>query len=150
MNKYKKGYTTGVFDLFHVGHLNVLKNSKSYCDQLVVGITTDELVLKRKNKIPFIPFYERVDIVSSCRYVDLVIPQNDMDKLLIVKELGCDVVFVGDDWKGHPSWIEYEEEFNKIGVDVIYLEYTAYTSSTKLQEIINDAIKQKNKASLCY
>lgn len=138
---YKKGYTTGVYDLFHIGHLNIIRNAKRYCEELVVGVSTDDLVKKRKNKTPFIPFIERVEIVATNMYVDNVVKQDDMNKLGMVKSLECDVVFVGNDWEGHPTWIEYEKEFNQIGVDVVYLAHTDHTSSTKLQQILNLKIK---------
>lgn len=137
MKKYKKGYTSGVYDMFHIGHLNILKNAKEYCDYLVVGITTDELCYKRKKKFPMINFNDRIEIVRSIRYVDQVVPQEDMDKLSMVKKLQCDVVFVGSDWKGTPSWDEYEKQFKEIGVDVIYLPHTDGISSTILREKIS-------------
>ena len=134
--KYKIGYTTGVFDMFHVGHLNILRRAKSLCDYLVVGVTTDELCKSRKNKLPIINETERMEIVEAIRYVDRVIPQTNMDKFNIVKELNADVVFVGSDWKGSPSWIQYEKEFRKIGCVVEYLDHTEGISSTILRERI--------------
>ena len=93
------GYTAGVYDLFHIGHLNLLKNAKGMCDKLIVGITVDELV-SYKNKKAFIPYEERIEMVRACRYVDAVVPQEDMDKLTMCRKLGASYLFVGDDWYG--------------------------------------------------
>lgn len=136
--KYKVGYTTGVFDMFHIGHLNILQRSKDYCDQLIVGVTTDNLCFTRKNKYPIINEQERAAIVESIKYVDKVIFQSDMDKFKIVKKIGADVVFVGSDWQGTPSWIEYEKQFKSIGVDVVYLQHTDGISSTILRDKLNN------------
>ena len=99
MKKYKIGYTTGVFDLFHIGHLNILKRAKEQCDYLIVGVSTDELVKLYKNKTPVIPFNERVAIVEAIKYVDKVVTQTSMDKLVAWNELHFDAMFHGDDWK---------------------------------------------------
>lgn len=134
--KYKIGYTTGVFDMFHVGHLNILRRAKEECEYLIVGVTTDELCFKRKQKYPIIPQQERVAIVSAIKYVDKVVLQENMDKLTAVQKQGADVVFVGGDWKGTPSWDEYEKQFAKFGCEVCYLEHTDGISSTILREKI--------------
>ena len=138
MKKYNKGYTTGVFDMFHIGHLNILKSAKSMCTQLVVGVTTDDLCFKRKNKYPIICQEDRVKIVEAIKYTDEVVLQTDMDKVSAVKKLGCDAVFVGSDWKGTKAWIEYEKEFNAIGCEVVYLDHTDGISSTILREKLNN------------
>lgn len=135
MKKYKIGYTTGVFDMFHVGHLNILQNAKKYCDFLIVGVTTDELV-SYKNKKAIIPFEERLRIVENIKCVDKVVPQINMNKIEAWNNLLFDVVFVGDDWKGTLKWNEIESEFNKINVDVIYFPYTKGTSSTMLRDTL--------------
>lgn len=135
--KYKIGYTTGVFDMFHIGHLNILRRAKDLCDLLIVGVTSDELCQKRKNKLPIICEEERVAIVEAIRYVDKVVSQTDMDKLSAVRELGADAVFVGSDWKGTPSWNEYEKEFASVGCSVVYLDHTDGISSTILRERMN-------------
>ena len=137
VKKYKKGYTTGVFDMFHIGHLNILRRAKEQCDFLIVGVTTDKLCYDRKNKYPIIKEADRVAIVEAIRYVDYVVYQFDMDKLRAVRDLGCDVVFVGSDWQGTDAWIKYEREFNNIGVDVVYLSHTDGISSSILKEKIN-------------
>ena len=137
MKKYKIGYTTGVFDLFHIGHLNILKKAKEQCEFLIVGVTTDELCKKRKNKVPIICEKERIEIVRAIKYVDKVVEQVDMDKLAMIKRYGVDVVFVGSDWKGTPSWKQYEKEFAKEDCEVIYLDYTDGISSKILRKRLN-------------
>lgn len=131
------GYTTGVYDMFHIGHLNILKKAKEQCDYLIVGVTTDELCFSRKNKYPVINQYERLQIIDSIRYVDKAVFQTDMDKLKAVKKYNVNKVFVGSDWKGTPSWNEYEKEFSKLGCTVVYLDHTDGISSTILRERLN-------------
>ena len=135
--KYRIGYTTGVFDMFHIGHLNILKRAKEQCECLIVGVTTDKLCFDRKQKHPIIPENDRVAIVESIRYVDKVVLQTDMNKFNVVKQNNCDAVFVGSDWKNTPSWIEYEKEFAKIGCTVVYLDHTEGISSSILRERLN-------------
>ncbi len=129
------GYTTGVYDLFHIGHLNLLRNAKSMCDKLIVGITTDELV-GYKNKKAVIPFHERMEIVRNIRFVDAVIPQENMDKLAMHDKLKFDIMFVGDDWFATPKWQKIDEEFAKRGVRIVYFPYTQGTSSTLLNNVL--------------
>ncbi len=136
MKKYKIGYTTGVYDMFHIGHLNILRRAKEQCDYLIVGVTTDELCYKRKNKYPIINEKERMEIVKAIRYVDEVVPQKDMDKIKPVVDNNVDVVFVGSDWQGTPQWNEYEKQFKEVGCDVVYLSHTDGISSTLLREKI--------------
>ena len=131
------GYTTGVFDLFHIGHLNILKRAKQLCDTLIVGVTVDELVYKRKNRIPVIPFNERCEIVEAIRYVDKVVPQKSMDKLEAWKRYNFDVMFVGGDWKGTDAWKVIENQMESVGTEVIYFPYTKTTSSTLINEYLN-------------
>lgn len=135
--KYKIGYTTGVFDMFHIGHLNILRRAKEQCDYLIVGVTTDALCEARKNKRPIICESDRVAIVEAIRYVDRVVLQEDMDKLAAVRELKADAVFVGSDWKGTPEWAEYERQFAEVGCTVVYLDHTEGISSTVLRERMN-------------
>ena len=132
--KYKIGYTTGVYDMFHIGHLNILRRAKELCETLIVGVTTDELCYKRKHKYPIINELERMEIVSAIRYVDKVVAQVDMNKIQIVKKYNIDVVFVGSDWKGTDSWNQYEKEFNEVGCTVVYLNHTDGISSSILRE----------------
>ena len=129
------GYTAGVFDLFHIGHLTLLKNAKALCDKLIVGVTVDELVLY-KGKHAMIPFSDRAEIVRSIKYVDAVVPQYDMDKLAACKKLGATVLFVGDDWYGTEKWKQYEEEFSREGIKIVYFPYTKGISSTKITEAL--------------
>lgn len=138
MKKYKVGYTTGVFDLFHIGHLNILRRAKEQCDCLIVGVSTDELVQTYKHKLPVIPFSERIQIVEAIKYVDKVVPQISMDKMQAWKELRFDAMFHGDDWKNSPMYNTYEKQFAEVGVSIVFLPHTQGTSSTevakKLQE----------------
>ena len=133
----KIGYTTGVFDLFHIGHLNILKRARLECDHLIVGITTDELSESAKNKKPFIPFQERMDLVEAVKYVDEVVPQTSYDKMEAWNNLKFDKMFVGDDWKGSDQWNTIEDEFAQVGVEIIYFPYTTHTSSTILRDILS-------------
>ena len=138
MNNKVIGYTTGVFDMFHIGHLNILRRAKEYCDYLIVGVSTDELVIKEKDKSPIVPFSERMSIVEAIKYVDEVVPQIDKDKLAAYHRLGgrFNRMFVGSDWQGTPKWAEYEKQFAPLGVEIIYFPYTQGTSSTILREKI--------------
>ncbi|MCI9663463.1 MAG: adenylyltransferase/cytidyltransferase family protein [Lachnospiraceae bacterium] len=129
------GYTTGVYDLFHIGHLNLLKNAKGLCDKLIVGVTVDDLVAY-KGKHPMIPFEDRIEIVRSIRYVDAAVPQYDMDKLKACKELGATVLFVGDDWYGTDKWKAYEKEFNEEKIKIVYFPYTKGISSTQITKAL--------------
>jgi len=133
----KIGYTTGVFDLFHIGHLNILKRARLECDHLIVGITTDELSESAKNKKPFIPFQERMDLVEAVKYVDEVVPQTSYDKMEAWNNLKFDRMFVGDDWKGSDQWNIIEDKFAQVGVEIIYFPYTTHTSSTILRDVLS-------------
>ena len=130
------GYTTGVYDLFHIGHLNLLRNANGMCDKLVVGVTVDELV-SYKGKEAFIPFEDRIEIVRSIDCVDAAVPQYDMDKLKACKELGATVLFVGDDWYGTDKWNEYQRQFDKEGIKIVYFPYTRGVSSTKINNALS-------------
>ena len=134
------GYTTGVFDMFHIGHLNIIKASKEKCDYLIVGVSTDELVKKEKNKTPVIPFEERIEIVSSLKYVDQVVPQINKNKLEAWEKYHFNRMFVGDDWKGTSAWNYYEVQFQPLGVEIIYLPHTDGISSTILTEYVKNHI----------
>lgn len=137
MKKYKVGYTTGVYDMFHIGHLNILKRAKEQCEQLIVGVTTDELCYSRKQKYPIINEKDRMAIVAEMRCVDKVVPQADMNKVKAVQQYGADAVFVGSDWKGTPAWNQYEKEFAAVGCTVVYLDHTDGISSTILRDRLN-------------
>jgi glycerol-3-phosphate cytidylyltransferase len=134
--QYKIGYTAGVFDLFHVGHLNILKRAKEQCEYLVVGVSTDELVMEYKNQLPIIPYHERMEIVEGIKYVDMVVSQVNRDKFSAWEALQFDVMFVGDDWKGSPLFSEVEKKFNLVGVEIIYFPYTQGVSSTIVKQKI--------------
>ena len=139
MKRYKKGYTSGVYDMFHIGHLNILKNAKKYCEYLIVGVSTDIVVEDNKNKKPIIPFADRCSIVESIKYVDEVIPQLNYgidSKIQTVKQFKIDVMFVGSDWKGTEKWNLLEKRLKEIGCDVIYLPHTDGISSSQLVEKI--------------
>lgn len=136
------GYTAGVFDLFHIGHLNLLKNAKGMCDKLVVGVTVDELVLY-KGKKALIPFEDRIEIVRSIKYVDAVVPQYDMDKLSACKKLKANILFVGDDWYATEKWKQYEHELTNEGIKIVYFPYTKGISSTIINETLNQAREKK-------
>ncbi len=140
------GYTTGVFDLFHIGHLNIIKKAKENCDYLIVGVTTDEEVERIKNMKPLIPFEERIEIVRALKYVDIAVPENNSDKIIAWEQLKYNRVFKGSDWKGTPKWLEYEKFFNSVNVEVVYFPYTDGTSSTKLRDYINgkDLLKKRD------
>ena len=131
------GYTAGVFDMFHIGHLNLLKNAKGMCDKLVVGVTTDNLV-SYKGKQALIPFEDRREIIRSIRYVDAVVSQEDMDKLSMCKKIGATILFVGDDWYNTDKWQAYEEEFKRAGIQIVYFPYTKGVSSTQISKVLKD------------
>ncbi len=131
------GYTTGVFDMFHIGHLNIIKRAKEQCDFLIVGVSTDELVQKDKNKTPIIPFCDRCAIVEALKYVDKVVPQEDKNKFGAWEKYGFNKMFVGSDWKGTPQWVKFEEQFAPVGVEIVYLDHTDGISSTILRDRLN-------------
>lgn len=128
------GYTTGVFDLFHIGHLNILRRARAECDHLIVGVTTDELSMSRKQKTPVIPFEERVEIVRHIDFVDEAVEQDTMDKFSAWEKHKFHRMFVGDDWKGTPQWDKLEAQFASVSVEIVYFPYTAHTSSTMIRE----------------
>lgn len=133
------GYTTGVYDMFHIGHLNVIKHAKEQCDYLIVGVSVDELVQKEKNKTPIIPYEERAAIVGAIKYVDRVVPQLDKNKVEAWNKYHFQKMFVGSDWKGTPQWKKFEEDFAPLGVEIVYLPHTDGISSTQLRENIKNA-----------
>ena len=136
----KKGYTTGVFDLFHIGHLNIIRRAKEMCDYLIVGVSTDELVKSYKNKTPIIPYEERRSIVESIKYVDEVVQQSSLDKIAAQALYKFDVMFHGDDWENNPLYQETTEKFNEIGVEIVLFPYTVGTASTLLSEVLYKAL----------
>ena len=139
------GYTTGVYDMFHIGHLNIIKHAKEQCDYLIVGVSTDELVLKEKNKRPIISFSERWAIVEAIKYVDKVVPQYDKNKYSAWEKYHFNKMFVGSDWKGTLQWNEFEKQFGPLNVEIVYLDHTEGISSTILRDrLIED---KKNELS---
>lgn len=137
------GYTTGVYDMFHIGHLNIIKKAREQCDYLIVGVSTDELVQKEKSKTPVIPFDERAAIVSALKYVDMVVEQSDKDKFSAWKKYKFNKMFVGSDWQGTPQWKKYEEQLLPIGVEIVYLPHTDGISSTDLTKLIKTMLDVK-------
>jgi glycerol-3-phosphate cytidylyltransferase len=127
------GYTAGVFDLFHIGHLTLLEEASRHCDELIVGVTTDELSTSYKHKTPVIPYEERAAIVGALRCVDEVIPQHSMDRWSVWENRHFEVTIVGDDWKGSDLWNCYEQRFAEVGVHVVYVPYTVHISSSLLR-----------------
>ena len=140
--KYKIGYTTGVFDMFHIGHLNILKRAKEQCEYLIVGVSTDELVQSYKHKNPVIKFEERCAIVGAIKYVDKVVAQTSLDKMEAYKAQKFDVMFHGSDWKGSDMYDKIVKEFALVGVDVVFLPHTDGISSTLIREKANKACKE--------
>jgi glycerol-3-phosphate cytidylyltransferase len=138
MKKHKTGYTTGVYDLFHIGHLNIIKRAKEMCEYLIVGVSTDELVLNYKGQSPVISFDERFEIVSSIKFVDKVVVQSSMDKLAAWHEHKFDVIFHGDDWKNSDIYKQAEAELRKHGVEFVYFPYTQTTSSTLIAQYLRN------------
>ena len=133
----KIGYAAGAFDLFHVGHLNILKHAKSQCDYLIAGVVSDEMLIQNKGITPVIPLAERLEIVSHISYVDQARAEVVPDKLDTWREVGFDVFFKGDDWRDTDKGRRLEAEFAEVGVDVVYFPYTAHTSSSKLRRILD-------------
>ena len=133
MKKYKIGYTQGVYDMFHIGHLNLLNHAKEYCDILIVGVNSDKLVQSYKNKLPVIPQEERRIIVENIKAVDRCIIAESLDKISVWNELHFDAVFIGDDWKGNPRWEKTRQELAAYGADVVFLPHTDGISSTMLR-----------------
>ena len=136
MKKYRIGYTTGVYDMFHIGHLNIIKKAKEQCEYLIVGVSTDEVVKSYKHKKPIIPFDERYAIIEALKYVDKVVPQTNMNKMEAWKQLHFDAIFHGTDWKGSEMYNKMITEFNQIGVDIVFLPHTEGVSSTLLSEVL--------------
>lgn len=136
MRKYKVGYTTGVYDMFHIGHLNILKKAKEQCEYLIVGVSTDECVESYKHKTPIIPFAERIAIIEALQCVDKAVPQVNMNKMNAWREFRFNALFHGSDWKGSDIYNKVIEELAEVGVDVVFLPYTEGISSTLLSEVL--------------
>lgn len=141
MKKCRIGYTQGVYDMFHIGHLNLLNNAKKYCDVLIVGVNSDSLVQEYKHKTPVMGEQERRLIVENIKAVDRCVIATTLDKVKIHKQLGFDVIFIGDDWKGNSRWRQTEEEMKRIGAEVFYLPYTDGVCSTDLRSIEENKVE---------
>jgi len=137
------GYTQGTFDMFHIGHLNLLQNARQQCDYLIVGVNDDALVVSYKDKKPIVPLEERIRIVEAVRYVDEVIGCDSLDKESIWKKYRYNKLFIGDDWKGNTRWNQTEKELKKYHVEVIYLPYTQSVCSTVMRERLYAALSDE-------
>jgi glycerol-3-phosphate cytidylyltransferase len=140
------GYTSGVYDMFHIGHLNILKKAKELCDYLIVGVCTDELAQSYKGKQVIIPHEERIEIVDSIKYVDETVVQETLDKVKAWKKYHFNVLFIGSDWKGSERWITYEQELSKVGVEVVYLPYTKGISSSRLRKLLLEKLLEESSS----
>ena len=142
MKKYKIGYTQGTFDMFHIGHLNLLKHAKEYCDILIVGVNADKLVEEYKHKTPVINQDERAEILHAIRYVDNVVICETLKKTEMHKWIHFDAIFIGDARKGNERWVATEKNLKKVGADVVYLSYTKGVSSTMLREKEEEKVQE--------
>ncbi len=134
------GYVPGGFDLFHIGHLNILRAARERCDKLVVGVATDESLFAMKSKNPVIPFGERLEIVAALSIVDQAVADHDQDKRVAWRANAFDLLFKGDDWKGTAKGALLEQEMAEVGARVVYFPYTQRTSSTILGRFRSDAV----------
>ena len=132
------GYTQGTFDMFHIGHLNLIKNAKRHCDYLGVGVKDDVMVESYKNKRPIVPVKERAEIIRAIKYVDEVVITSTLDKKEIWNQVRFDEIYIGDDWKGNARWEKTGEDMKELGVRLVFLPYTKDTSSTMLREKLKD------------
>lgn len=132
------GYVPGAWDMFHIGHLNILRRAREHCDHLIAGVVLDDVVVGAKGKNPVVPFEERLEIVSHMDCVDEVVADTSSDKLVMWQQLHFDVLFKGDDWKGTPKGERLETRMAEVGVRVVYFPYTVHTSSTMLRQLISD------------
>ncbi len=143
--KYKIGYTVGTFDMFHIGHLNLFRQAKEYCDYLIVGVHSDEWVMHCKNRSTVIPYEDRSEIVGAIRYVDEVVKNESRSKLEALEKYHFDVAFIGDDWKGTEVWNKIEAELKEHGCDTIYVPYTKGISTTQIRQKLGDSSEKKEK-----
>ncbi|MGW0469231.1 adenylyltransferase/cytidyltransferase family protein [Streptomyces sp. NPDC003027] len=134
---YRVGYAPGAYDLFHIGHLNILRHARSQCDYLVAGVVSDEMAELAKGRRPMIPLVERLEIVRSVRYVDAAFVETVPDKLETWTQVRFDVLFKGDDWRGTSKGEKLERDFARVGVEIVYLPYTVHTSSTQLRRSLD-------------
>ncbi|MFB9517602.1 adenylyltransferase/cytidyltransferase family protein [Streptomyces purpureus] len=144
---YRVGYAPGAYDLFHIGHLNILRHARSQCDYLVAGVVSDEMAELAKGRRPMIPLVERLEIVRSVKYVDAAFVETVPDKLETWKQVRFDVLFKGDDWRGTPKGDKLERDFASVGVEIVYFPYTVHTSSTQLRRAL-DLLTQEAEPSV--
>ena len=137
MRTGRVGYAPGVYDLFHVGHLNVLRHASTLCDHLIAGVVSDEMAARAKGRRPVVPLAERLEIVRSVRFVDEAVAEVVPEKLDTWRGLQFDVIFKGDDWRGTPKGVKLERDFAEVGVEVVYFPYTVHTSSTLLRQALD-------------
>jgi glycerol-3-phosphate cytidylyltransferase len=130
------GYVPGAWDMFHIGHLNILLRAREHCDRLIVGVVTDEALFKAKSKWPIVPLEERAEVVRHLNMVDDVVTDFSSNKIEVWKRVGFDVLFKGDDWRGTPKGKKLEADMASVGVVVHYFPYTVHTSSTILRSIL--------------
>lgn len=142
MKKYKVGYTQGTYDMFHIGHLNLINNAKQYCDYLIVGVNSDALVETYKAKTPVIAQEARCDIIANIKAVDKCVIASTLDKVEVWHQLHYDAIFIGDDWKENSRWKNTVIELRKVGVDVVFLPYTVGISSTGLRRVKDEAVSE--------
>ena len=137
------GYTIGVFDLFHIGHLNIIKESKKKCDYLIVAVSNDKLAFKLKKKKPVIPFKERIEIIKSLKYVDRAVEEKVDDKTKVKNKYKINIIFKGDDWKNTRKWNQLEKDLKKQNIKIIFIKYTKKTSSSLIKKILNKMDKKR-------
>ncbi len=145
MKKYKIGYTQGTYDMFHIGHLNLINHAKEYCDYLIVGVNSDELVRSYKQKSPVIVEQERAEIVRNIKAVDECVITSTLDKLDALEKYHFDAIFIGDDWKGNPRWEQTRQELAERGVDLVFLHHTDGVSSTQLASVLKSILDDSPK-----
>ena len=143
MKKYRIGFTDGVYDMFHVGHLNMIKAAKSYCDYLIVGVHSDEIVEGYKHRKTVINEHDRREIVAAMRDVDMAVINTTRDKIELFKKYNFDCVFIGDDWRGTERWNNFERQLSELGVSVEYLPYTKGVSTTEIRRSLGEDTAQK-------
>ncbi|WP_448316638.1 adenylyltransferase/cytidyltransferase family protein [Streptomyces sp. CO7] len=143
------GYASGVFDLFHIGHLNLLRHAKAQCDHLVAGVLSDE-VATHKGHAPVVPLLERMEIVSAVKCVDETIADHTLEKMEAWRQVRFDKLFKGEDWKGTPRGEQWERDFARVGVEVVYLPYTMHVSSTSLRQLIQSVIDDADRHEMSH
>lgn len=142
--KYRIGFTQGTFDMFHIGHMNIIKNARAKCDHLIVGVNSDLLVQEYKNKTPVICEKDRAEIISNIKGVDEAVITTTLDKIDAWEKYHFDAIFIGDDWKGNKRWEETIHQLSALGVDVVFLPHTPDVSSTKLRSEKHKVVEESS------